>query len=141
MSADAHAFQHLLRLISEDRLRPSTHGTRGVLVASESDKGRVINSAAFRRLQQKAQVFPLEPNAAVRTRLTHSVEVSQVGRHIVQKVLELQGESNKAPYAKLAAFVNTLRPLAYFTTSAIRLSGISAKPPFGSGSMTKRASK
>ena len=38
----------------------------------ESDRGRILNSAAIRRLQQKTQVFPLERNAAVRSRLTHS---------------------------------------------------------------------
>lgn len=54
--------------------------------AFESDRGRVINSAAIRRLQQKTQVFPLERNAAVRSRLTHSLEVLQVGRFIVQKI-------------------------------------------------------
>ena len=37
----------------------------------ESDRGRIINSAAIRRLQQKTQVFPLEQNAAVRSRFTH----------------------------------------------------------------------
>lgn len=73
------ALNALLDLVTEDRLRDSTQGTRGALIASESDKARVINSGAFRRLQQKAQVFPLEPNAAVRTRLTHSIEVSQIG--------------------------------------------------------------
>lgn len=54
--------------------------------AYESDRGRIINSAAVRRLQQKTQVFPLERNAAVRSRLTHSLEVQQVGRFIVQSV-------------------------------------------------------
>ncbi len=53
----------------------------------ESDRGRVINSPAIRRLQQKTQVFPLERNAAVRTRLTHSMEVQQVGRYIAKEVL------------------------------------------------------
>lgn len=52
----------------------------------ESDRGRIINSAAIRRLQQKTQVFPLERNAAVRSRLTHSLEVQQVGRHIVKEI-------------------------------------------------------
>ncbi|RDV28974.1 dGTPase [Alteromonas aestuariivivens] len=54
--------------------------------ALESDRGRIINSAAVRRLQQKTQVFPLERNAAVRSRLTHSLEVQQVGRFIVQQI-------------------------------------------------------
>lgn len=41
-----------------------------ILRIFESDRGRIINSPAIRRLQQKTQVFPLERNAAVRTRLT-----------------------------------------------------------------------
>ena len=57
----------------------------------ESDRGRIINSAALRRLQQKTQVFPLERNAAVRSRLTHSLEVQQNGRFIAKKIVaELQ---------------------------------------------------
>lgn len=63
--------------------------------ALESDRGRIINSAAVRRLQQKTQVFPLERNAAVRSRLTHSLEVQQVGRHIVQQIEYRLG---KSPY-------------------------------------------
>lgn len=58
-----------------------------ILRIFESDRGRIINSAAIRRLQQKTQVFPLERNAAVRTRLTHSMEVQQVGRYIAKEIL------------------------------------------------------
>ncbi|WP_201768762.1 hypothetical protein [Vibrio anguillarum] len=47
-----------------------------------------MNSAAVRRLQQKTQVFPLESNAAVRSRLTHSLEVQQVGRYISKIILK-----------------------------------------------------
>lgn len=54
----------------------------------ESDRGRIINSAAIRRLQQKTQVFPLERNAAVRSRLTHSLEVQQTGRYISKEILQ-----------------------------------------------------
>ena len=39
-----------------------------ILRIFESDRGRIINSPAIRRLQQKTQVFPLERNAAVRAR-------------------------------------------------------------------------
>lgn len=115
-------FEKVLSLISESRLRTSTRGNRGILIASESDKGRVINSGAFRRLQQKAQVFPLEPNASVRTRLTHSIEVSQIGRHLAQKIIEKFG-SNSGSYDKLAAFVNTIE-------TACLLHDI-GNPPFG----------
>lgn len=58
----------------------------------ESDRGRIINSAAVRRLQQKTQVFPLERNAAVRSRLTHSLEVQQTGRFITRTVFKLLRE-------------------------------------------------
>ncbi|WP_455426991.1 dGTPase [Dryocola sp. LX212] len=58
-----------------------------ILRIFESDRGRIVNSPAIRRLQQKTQVFPLERNAAVRTRLTHSLEVQQVGRYIAKEVL------------------------------------------------------
>ena len=58
-----------------------------ILRIFESDRGRIINSPAIRRLQQKTQVFPLERNAAVRTRLTHSMEVQQVGRYIAKEIL------------------------------------------------------
>jgi len=77
------------------------------VIATESDKGRIVNSAGFRRLQQKAQVFPLDPNAAVRTRLTHSIEVSQLGRYLAQKVIEKLG-AGEAAYRDLAALVNVV---------------------------------
>lgn len=59
-----------------------------ILRIFESDRGRIINSPAIRRLQQKTQVFPLERNAAVRTRLTHSMEVQQVGRYIAKEIFK-----------------------------------------------------
>ena len=61
----------------------------------ESDRGRAINSAAVRRLQQKTQVFPLETNAAVRSRLTHSLEVMQVGRYISKCILQKLAEQGE----------------------------------------------
>ncbi|MEA3513671.1 MAG: dGTPase [Campylobacterota bacterium] len=54
----------------------------------ESDRGRIISSPAFRRLQKRTQVFALELNAAVRSRLTHSLEVSQSARFIAKTILK-----------------------------------------------------
>ncbi|OCG69115.1 dGTPase [Gilliamella sp. Nev5-1] len=61
----------------------------------ESDRERIINSAAIRRLQQKTQVFPLERNSVVRTRLTHSMEVQQVGRYIVKEIVNRLSKSKQ----------------------------------------------
>ncbi|WP_287365789.1 dGTP triphosphohydrolase [Thauera sp.] len=120
--ASSTALNALLDLVTEDRLRNSTQGARGALIASESDKARVINSGAFRRLQQKAQVFPLEPNAAVRTRLTHSIEVSQIGRYLAQRVIQNFGSTSES-YERLTAFVNNVE-------TACLLHDI-GNPPFG----------
>lgn len=78
--------------------RPFRTQTNGDLMKQfESDRGRIINSAAVRRLQQKTQVFPLERNAAVRSRLTHSLEVQQVGRYISQLIADKLSASQLAP--------------------------------------------
>lgn len=48
----------------------------------ESDYKSIISSAAFRRLQDKTQVFPLDKSDFVRTRLTHSIEVSTIAKEL-----------------------------------------------------------
>lgn len=48
----------------------------------ESDYDRIVFSSPFRRMQDKAQVFPLEKSDFVRTRLTHSMEVAALARSI-----------------------------------------------------------
>lgn len=51
----------------------------------QQDFDRIVFSSAFRRMQDKAQVFPLADNDHVRTRLTHSLECSCVGRSLGSK--------------------------------------------------------
>lgn len=46
----------------------------------------IIRSTLFRRLQDKAQVFPLDNDDYVRTRLTHSLEVSAIGKELGRRV-------------------------------------------------------
>ena len=97
-------------LLSVTRFRESAVSDRSVLLEAESDRGRLLYCPAFRRLQQKAQVFSLESNAAVRSRLTHSLEVSQMGRYISDQVslqLVKEGLATSSECAALTTFVET----------------------------------
>ena len=63
--------------------------------AFENDYDRILFSASFRRLQDKAQVFPLEKLDFVRTRLTHSLEVSSIGKSLCQNIGKILMEKTK----------------------------------------------
>ena len=52
----------------------------------EKDYWRIVDCSAFRRLQDKTQVFPLDKSDFVRTRLTHSLEVSALARQLVAMI-------------------------------------------------------
>jgi dGTPase len=52
----------------------------------ENDYSRVISSTFIRRLQDKTQVFPLQESDFIRTRLTHSLEVSSIARSLGKSV-------------------------------------------------------
>lgn len=73
-------------LLSTEKLSPET--AEPDVFASypinefEKDYNRIVSSAAFRRLQDKTQVFPLDKSDFVRTRLTHSIEVSTIARQL-----------------------------------------------------------
>jgi dGTPase len=59
----------------------------------QRDFDRIIFSAAFRRLQNKTQVFPLPGSVFVHNRLTHSLEVSSVGRSLGSIIGEFISET------------------------------------------------
>ncbi|HQR58492.1 MAG TPA: dNTP triphosphohydrolase, partial [Azonexus sp.] len=50
--------------------------------AFQQDYDRIVFTSAFRRMKDKTQVFPLSKSDYVRTRLTHSLEASCVGRSL-----------------------------------------------------------
>ncbi len=93
----------------------------------ESDRGRIINSAAIRRLQQKTQVFPLERNAAVRSRLTHSLEVQQIGRYISKTIL---AELTRQDLLKTYGLSDRLMAFESLVEMACLMHDI-GNPPFG----------
>lgn len=75
------------KLLSTERERPSsvfmdTNTSDNYIArnAFEADYDRIVGSSSVRRLQDKAQVFPLQEGDVARTRLTHSIEVSAMAR-------------------------------------------------------------
>jgi len=78
---------------SRGRLRPEVEDD--VRPAFQRDRDRIIHCKAFRRLKHKTQVFFAPTGDHYRTRLTHTLEVSQIGRTIA-KVLRLHEELTEA---------------------------------------------
>ena len=76
------------RLLSDERIRPvrKRAGAEDLRTEYEKDYHRIIGSASFRRLQDKTQVFPLDKSDFIRTRLTHSLEVSSFGKSLGQNI-------------------------------------------------------
>jgi dGTPase len=93
----------------------------------ESDRGRVLSAPAFRRLQKRTQVFALELNASIRTRLTHSLEVGQTARFIAKTILSKLKEKDALESYKLEELENAFVSTAEMTSLLHDI----GNPPFG----------
>ena len=70
------------KLLSSERLGAGKAPGTAERTAFQQDYDRIVFTSAFRRMKDKTQVFPLSKSDYVRTRLTHSLEVSCVGRSL-----------------------------------------------------------
>lgn len=111
------------KFISSKRVRNSSIERLREIDQFYSDRSRIIYSSSFRRLQQKAQVFSLESNSSIRTRLTHSIEVSDLGRTLANQIAYSLFEKN------LISEENILNIVA-IVENACLLHDI-GNPPFG----------
>lgn len=117
------------RLISAKRLGMEAYHDPRKHVRStfQRDYDRMIFSSPFRRLQNKTQVFPLPGSIFVHNRLTHSLEVSSVGRSMANAVSEILLERHgDRPWAA------KLLDLGDITATACLCHDL-GNPPFGHG--------
>lgn len=92
----------------------------------ERDFDRIVFSAPFRNLQDKTQVFPLPEDDFVHTRLTHSLEVSSVGRSLGKSA----GEYLLKKYSHLSEINITPGDIGAIVAAAALAHDI-GNPPFG----------
>lgn len=95
------------RLGQEDR-HPMRHDDRSEF---KRDGDRLIYSAPFRRLQNKTQVFPLPGSVFVHNRLTHSLEVSSLGKSlgddVAARLIEKHPELKGTLFEEIGTIVQT----------------------------------
>lgn len=121
------------RFTQEEEQNYKNYYTEYTVSQFETDYQTIINSAAFRRLQDKTQVFPLETNDFVRTRLTHSIETSFIAKKLGNMVLyNMQKKRKQESYANNAFSQNEdnllLIPDVLACTGLLHDMG---NPPFG----------
>lgn len=122
-------------LMCADRIRSHSSVNPADLRSEfEKDYHRIIVSASFRRLQDKTQVFPLDKSDFIRTRLTHSLEVSSIARSLGQNIsqyilrtikdpeFDLQMQADVCSVLQCAGLVHDIGnpPFGHFGETTIR---------------------
>lgn len=115
---------HARRSSKEQQLTPNAETVRTSYIR---DYDRLIFSTAFRRLQNKTQVFPLPGAVFVHNRLTHSLEVASVGRSLGKAVGEKIAEQFTESSAPYDFYKNELQSVI----AAACLAHDIGNPPFG----------
>ena len=93
----------------------------------ERDYDRILFAAPTRRMADKAQVFPMEKNDSIRTRLTHSHEVSNLGRSIGTRLAFMH---KRQVFGDAANHLNVERTVPSLL-AAVGLAHDLGNPPFG----------
>ncbi len=101
--------------------------SRPARIVYQRDRARVIHSASFRRLQAKTQIFGLSESDFYRTRLTHSMEVAQIGSGLVEQLITI-GIGENGEEADYMAWLPS-----FYLIEAICLAHDLGHPPFGHG--------
>ena len=103
------------------------YAARPARIVYQRDRARVIHSASFRRLQAKTQIFGLSESDFYRTRLTHSMEVAQIGSGLVEQLITV----GMSEAGEDAAYIEWLP--SFYLIEAICLAHDLGHPPFGHG--------
>lgn len=96
--------------------------SREARIVYQRDRARVIHSASFRRLQAKTQIFGLNESDFYRTRLTHSMEVAQIGSGLVEQLITVGDGKDYLDWLP-----------SFYLIEAICLAHDLGHPPYGHG--------
>jgi len=101
-------------LVANSRGRAHPEPEHAFRTAYQRDRDRIIHSKAFRRLKRKTQVFLAPERDHYRTRLTHTLEVAQIGRTVARalflnedltEAIALAHDLGHAPFGHAGEFV------------------------------------
>ena len=112
------------KLLSTARYATAAKSGPSFRSAFETDYDRAIYSSSFRRLGKKTQVHPMEQNAHIHNRLTHSLEVASVARSLGRRLGQLLEDRGELPSSV------TEYDIA-FSLMAASLAHDIGNPPFG----------